>query len=101
MPWTEMSQSEFLEYVTNAGVAKSEVVFENAIKIMEIVVSNPERLHRSAYAMANHIKCTKEKSRKSRQFKYIKNSPAHAFFIRLFLLTHSRYFSYSKFQISQ
>ena len=74
MPWTEMSQSEFLEYVTNAGVAKPEVVFENAIKIMEIVVSNPERLHRSAYAMANHIKYTKEKSKISVLFNNNNNS---------------------------
>ena len=74
MPWTEMSQSEFLEYVTNSGVAKPEVVFENAIKIMEIVVSNPERLHRSAYAMANHIKYTKEKSKISVLFNNNNNS---------------------------
>lgn len=50
MPWTEMSQSDYLVYVVNARVTYDEIVFPNAVKIMEIVVNNPDRLHKSAFA---------------------------------------------------
>ena len=50
MPWTEMSQSEFLVYVVNARVIPDEIVYPNAVQIMEIVVNNPDRLHKSSYA---------------------------------------------------
>ncbi len=50
MPWIEMSQAEYLVYVVNANVSPDDVVFPNAVKIMEVVVNNPERLHKSAYA---------------------------------------------------
>lgn len=49
MPWTEMSQADFLVYVVNARVVPDNVVFPNAVKIMEIVVNNPERLQKSAF----------------------------------------------------
>jgi len=64
MPWTEMSQSDFLVYVVNAKVVPEEVVASNAIKIMEIVVNNPDRLHSSAFAQSN----VKEKSKISALF---------------------------------
>ena len=50
MPWTELSQHDFLVYVVNARVVPDEIVFPNAVKIMEIVVNNPDRLHKSAFA---------------------------------------------------
>lgn len=51
MPWIEMSQADFLVYVVNARVVNDDVVFPNAVKIMEIVVNNPERLQKSAFAV--------------------------------------------------
>ncbi len=50
MPWTEMSQSDFLCYVVNARVISNQVTLPNAVAIMEIVVNNPDRLHRSSYS---------------------------------------------------
>ena len=64
MPWTEMSQSDFLVYVVNARVVPEEIVALNAIKIMEIVVNTPDRLHKSAFAHNN----IKEKSKISTLF---------------------------------
>ena len=57
MPWTEMSQSDFLAYVVKCQVIMDEVILPNALKIMEIVVENPERLHKSAFSAQ-----TKEKT---------------------------------------
>ena len=62
MPWTEMSQADFLVYVVNARVMPNEVVFPNAVKIMEIVVNNPDRLHKSAFAARSKEKMTKASS---------------------------------------
>lgn len=49
MPWIEMSQADFLIHVVNARVVPDEVVFPNAVQIMEIVVNNPDRLLNSAF----------------------------------------------------
>jgi len=80
MPWTEMSQSEFLVYVVNARVVQNDIVLPNAIKIMEIVVNNPDRLQKSAYGViktqntktTNHVQTAnnqnKEKSKISALF---------------------------------
>ena len=80
MPWTEMSQSEFLVYVVNARVVQDDIVLPNAIKIMEIVVNNPDRLQKSAYGVlmtqssktTNHVQAmnnpNKEKSKISALF---------------------------------
>ena len=86
MPWTEMSQSEFLVYVVNARVVQDDIVLPNAIKIMEIVVNNPDRLQKSAYGvlmtqsskMTNHVQATnnqnKEKSKISALFNNTKTA---------------------------
>ena len=74
MPWTEMSQSEFLVYVVNARVVQNDIVLPNAIKIMEIVVNNPDRLQKSAYGvlmtqsakMTNHVQANNQNKEKSK-----------------------------------
>ena len=54
MPWTEMSQSDFLQYVVKAQVVILEqILLQNALSIMEIVVKNPERLTKSAFLALN------------------------------------------------
>ena len=50
MPWTEMSQSDFLSHVVKCQVVQDKILLPNAVSIMEIVVNNPDRLHKSAYA---------------------------------------------------
>ena len=50
MPWTEMSQSDFLSHVVKCQVVQDKILLPNAVSTMEIVVNNPDRLHKSAYA---------------------------------------------------
>ena len=57
MPWTEMSQSDFLVHVVQWQVLMDQIIMPNAIKIMEVVVNNPNRLHQSAFSAQ-----TKEKA---------------------------------------
>ena len=54
MPWTEMSQSEFLKYVVSFPIKEpklitDEVMLKASTILMEQVVRDPERLFRSAY----------------------------------------------------
>lgn len=50
MCWTEMSQADFLVYVVHGNVIKNhETLYEIAVKLMEIVVNNPDRLQKSAF----------------------------------------------------
>ena len=54
MPWIEMSQSDFLQYVVKAQVVVLEqILLQNALSIMEIVVQNPARLTKSAFSALN------------------------------------------------
>lgn len=62
MPWIEMSQSEFLIYVVNARVVSDEVVFPHAVQIMEVVVNNPDRLHKSSFKMEAAAKKSEPKN---------------------------------------
>ena len=68
-----MSQSEFLVYVVNARVVQDDIVLPNAIKIMEIVVNNPDRLQKSAYGVLtqstktiNHVQAVNQNKEKSK-----------------------------------
>ena len=56
MPFTELSQADFLIFVANARVTSTAKVSENAIKIMEIVVNNPDRLHKSAFGQEKKVR---------------------------------------------
>ena len=45
-----MSQSDFLVFVVQSNVINNQdTIYNNAIKLMEIVVKNPDRLHKSAF----------------------------------------------------
>ena len=59
MPWTEMSQAEFLQYVVSfpADLPKlvaDEILLKVSIAVMEQVVRDPERLHRSTYKVLHN-----------------------------------------------
>lgn len=49
MPWTEMSQGDFLQYVVKGQLVNDQVLLPNCIDIMQTVVQNPDRLTKSAY----------------------------------------------------
>ena len=49
MPWEELSQKDFLQYVVPYSVLSEEELLSQSIKIMEVVVKNPKRLHNSAF----------------------------------------------------
>lgn len=52
MCWTEMSQSDFLVFVVQSNViANQDTIYNHAIKLMEIVVKDPDRLHKSAFGL--------------------------------------------------
>ena len=59
MPWTEMSQSEFLKYVVSFPIQHQklitdEVMLKVSTTLMEQVVRDPERLFRSAYKVLHN-----------------------------------------------
>ena len=59
MPWTEMSQSEFLQYVVSFPIQHpklitDDVMLQASTKLMEQVVRDPERLFRSAYKVLHN-----------------------------------------------
>ena len=59
MPWTEMSQSEFLKYVVSFPIKEpklitDEVMLKASTALMEQVVRDPERLFRSAYKVLHN-----------------------------------------------
>jgi len=59
MPWTEMSQSEFLKYVVSFPIEEpklitDEVMLKASTTLMEQVVRDPERLFRSAYKVLHN-----------------------------------------------
>ena len=59
MPWTEMSQSEFLKYVVSFPIKEpklitDEVMLKASTTLMEQVVRDPERLFRSAYKVLHN-----------------------------------------------
>ena len=59
MPWTEMSQAEFLQYVVSFPMELPKLIAEDvmlkvSIALMEHVVRDPERLYRSAYKVLHN-----------------------------------------------
>ena len=59
MPWTEMSQAEFLQYVVSfptelLKLVADDVLLKVSIALMEHVVRDPERLYRSAYKVLHN-----------------------------------------------
>ena len=59
MPWTEMSQAEFLQYVASfpTGLPKlipDDVMLKVSIELMEQVVRDPERLYRSCFKVLHY-----------------------------------------------
>jgi len=59
MPWTEMSQSEFLHYVVSFPIQHpkliaDDVMLQASTKLMEQVIRDPERLFRSAYKVLHN-----------------------------------------------
>ena len=49
MPWVELSQKDFLDYVVPYKVLSEEELLKQSILVMGVVVSNPERLLNSAF----------------------------------------------------
>ena len=49
MPWTELSQKEFLEFVAPYSVLEEAELLKQAVAIMEVVVRTPSRLLKSAF----------------------------------------------------
>ena len=47
MPWTELSQRDFLERVVPSGMLGDEQLLETSKEIMAIVVQNPGRINDS------------------------------------------------------
>ena len=66
MPWTEMSQSDFLVHVVKWQVLMDQIIMPNAVKIMEVVVNNPDRLHQSAFSAQKTSEKTEISSKTSR-----------------------------------
>ena len=58
-----MSQSDFLVHVVKWQVLMDQIIMPNAIKIMEVVVNNPDRLHQSAFSAQK----TSEKTAKTKK----------------------------------
>ena len=59
MPWTEMSQAEFLQYVVSFPIQHPKLVTDDVLlqastALMEQVVRDPERLFRSAYKVLHN-----------------------------------------------
>ena len=59
MPWTEMSQAEFLQYVVSfpmefPKLVADDVLLKVSIALMDQVVRDPERLYRSAYKVLHN-----------------------------------------------
>ena len=59
MPWTEMSQAEFLQYVVSFPIKHpklltDDVLLQASTALMEQVVRDPERLFRSAYKVLHN-----------------------------------------------
>ena len=59
MPWTEMSQAEFLQFVVSfpAGLPRlmaDDVMLKVSIALMEQAVRDPERLYRSVYKILHN-----------------------------------------------
>merc|ERR1712110_899185 len=59
MPWTEMSQEEFLEYVTSfpaelPKLMEDDKMLQVSLSLMEQVVRDPERLYRSVYKVLHN-----------------------------------------------
>ena len=44
MPWTELSQKDFLEHVVPGGLLGDQELLETSKEIMAIVVQNPGRM---------------------------------------------------------
>ena len=44
MPWTELSQKDFLEQVVPSGMLADEELLDTSKEIMAIVVQNPGRI---------------------------------------------------------
>ena len=49
MPWTELSQKDFLEFVVPYDVLTEDELLKQSIVVMDTVVKNPDRLHHSAF----------------------------------------------------
>merc|ERR1712038_1011479 len=49
MPWTELSQKDFLEHVVPGGLIVDQELLDTSKEIMAIVVQNPGRLLKSAF----------------------------------------------------
>ena len=57
MPWTELSQQDFLKYVVREGnMMSDEKLLKTSIEIMEIVVQSPDRLQKSAFQFTQPVK---------------------------------------------
>ncbi len=41
MPWTELSQKDFLEHVVPRGMLGEEELLQKSVELMDIVVKNP------------------------------------------------------------
>lgn len=54
MPWTELSQKDFLNYVVEPGEMMEDEaeLLQTSISLMKIVVGNPERLGKSAFEVS-------------------------------------------------
>ena len=49
MPWCEMSQKDFLEFVVPYDVIAEDQLLKESINVMGVVVKNPDRLLNSKF----------------------------------------------------
>ncbi|XP_040565268.1 uncharacterized protein [Lepeophtheirus salmonis] len=53
MPWTELSQVDYLKYVSGSKLISEEKLLQTSLELMGIVVQNPDRLKYSEYNFRN------------------------------------------------
>ena len=83
MPWTEMSQAEFLQYVVSfpVGLPKlipDEVMLKVSVELMDQVVRDPERLYRSAFKVLHnkgYRNMTVSANKENTQFHQLTSAP--------------------------
>lgn len=63
MPWEEMSQKDFLQFVVPYEVLSDEDLLKQSINVMDVVVKNPDRLHHSAFS--SEVEAALAKSRRA------------------------------------